>query len=621
MNQVFQSCSADILLTSETSYLLPSILNQVLKSSIYKISIKIKFYALVNILTASKSKIDGKHSPCSAFIVGELTFIRIPGYYGNLLENFLGYKYNPNYAIIFSLREYYSYESHLLFGVKNSMLSSIFYRWVIHSDSYSTFGLYCIPCAYEDLNKNIISVSSKGTLQDVNKIWKTFNKNMRGAPIHPFPPFTVSESSEVCHPYITNHYNTIPFVCVSLLTEEYFNGSITFIKNIPMPESFAQISNYVVGNTKLIHMFLNPYRVLYEWIPIGTTYKPFHFIIFTRTKSCTSDSFLLSPFRPVTWILISFAIVCISVVIWCNIHGVGKHRISYVDVTLWVAFLLIDKSSLYAFSRGELSKIKILVLLWIFSSFVLKSAYESSVYSSLTTGCNKHFPQTFQELLASDIPLYTDSKQRNAINGLRSYLKASIIPSLLDPCKFGENECRKLSDLRDETMLLQKFGADNILELKTILRTRNATNAENGWNLTDTFALIDDLATLQSYSYNLEELKSERNSDNPIYTIQSPWIVTRSFFASSFLQLLHSFVESGIYSFWKLNEGVHEQEVLKRRTDGVESNNIFIIPERKADEKVKVVSFFKMYVPLLVYGTGTFVAVLVAIGERIVIGT
>jgi len=59
------------------------------------------------------------------------------------------------------------------------------------------------------------------------------NRNLRGIPIEPFPQF-YAKLPNVCHPYTAKDFNTIPFGCVLLFSEQYFNYSVTFLRKSHM---------------------------------------------------------------------------------------------------------------------------------------------------------------------------------------------------------------------------------------------------------------------------------------------------------------------------------------------------------------------------------------------------
>jgi len=353
-NEILTQCSLDIILSKHGVHLFPIVTQELEKYQVYSASLSTSNLTLTKHLFALKTKLLHKHSTCSTLIIDlRTTFVGVTELSYDIFQVFTVNKYNPNYALVLQIEQIFkNYERNFLLAMRNSMLSSIFFIWIVQPDR-NIIGIYCIPCVHENFQHSLV-LTYVDKLKDTQRVWSGLNRNMRGIPIEPFPYFKVN-NSDVCHPYTSDDFNTVPFVCVSLLAGEVFNYSVTFrsVHKSPSYESYAQISSYVIGNSKLIQMLLYPSYVVYEWIPIGTAYKPFHFVIFTQLKYCASYAFLLSPFRLTTWIFISSAIVSISTLIYLQVGKRNKE--SLFSVVLWVSFILIEKSSIRTFTKAELN--------------------------------------------------------------------------------------------------------------------------------------------------------------------------------------------------------------------------------------------------------------------------
>jgi len=293
--------------------------------------------------------------------------------------------------------------------------------------------------------------------------------------------------------------------------------------------------NTLAKNTKLRYELV-PYGMVVKSIMFGTVARPINYNIHSLIKS----------FDISTWTLLfaSFLSLCIY---FRELLGkqsfLGTHVLS----------VLLEQSQNIVTNQKKLDrKASCLIILCLLLTFLIANAYKGVLFTILTTPSFHLIPKTTQAVLQSN---YTVRTTNVGIHMER------IVTTIK-----GERKYQKPSKR------IEQIGYE-ILNLFVALETGNELV---GWFSNYTIPEKLMILELEEDIRKLNELHSLFSGNNfvlgktlNVLSKRNQWIIRRNGFLLSFLPIISSLMESGIYSRWE-----HYERIIDMRWEIYKSRNM-----------------------------------------------
>ncbi|CAL8146364.1 unnamed protein product [Orchesella dallaii] len=458
------------------------------------------------------------------------------------------------------------------------------------SDASANFGVVCAACFLTETKW--ISIQQPMSRESLNLGWKQFNTNFHGVAINSVADISlkyVQIPSKRCStsylpslqgPYVATGYRA---PCVINAITKMLNSSWKSDNWAPLGVSTLIDSFHVAQDLSLkmlVPLYWYPEDLPRLYIPSGLdpTIDQFSHILLVKDVSKPVTVFL-EPFDVSTWLIILFASLMIVGIL--SFKKVGKRTSLF-----FVLSTLLEQDSKINITTICISFTS---CVWLWSTFLIRNEYTSSIYSILTAGPSSNASTaTLKEMFAMSIPIFhlfpskigfATGMYHKSPEGLeRMFWPPSKTFPILPDEYFYSNSLTSVSKKSIGSLAVSLPMKSYLSQIITVTNRKRAQGEEYLGpekhvtdadfecpsvylllNTEDTIGMLAQLVKLLSErgTRTRKVLRNKNEAKIPIpLRLHKIWSIRKIFFAEQVAEVISSLYESGLYSYWKQIDGV-----------------------------------------------------------------
>jgi len=214
-----------------------------------------------------------------------------------------------------------------------------------------------------------------------------------------------------------------------------FNFSLDFEPSPLYKTVGAFYSGMDASGTGVQQMLLSKSVIRYQMLHYANQFAHYEMVTFINCKSYFSFLKLLQPFDLATWLAIIISSSLVTFILFCTLQQHKQNVFGLTSVALWILSVTMfqsfeSKAIREARQRGL---IWLLIIGWLFATYLLGNEYTGSLYSSLAkANPPSNYPKSVEEILNTSIPFVTTAYHLHGNpRQMHSTLKDSILHDLV----------------------------------------------------------------------------------------------------------------------------------------------------------------------------------------------
>ncbi|OXA49808.1 hypothetical protein Fcan01_16003 [Folsomia candida] len=291
-------------------------------------------------------------------------------------------------------------------------------------------------------------------------------------------------------------------------------------------------------------------------------FEELKFAVVTNFPSKINSIFgVFTPFDGATWALILLS--CLAMTLIIQFEG-NIPRFTFLNMIgdfCLISSILFGQSIADKILRTMTNKKVSLPILtvWFFGSYLLMdNLYQGTIYSDLTVMYPQKVPETLETLAISNMSVLTTTFSRFPPLLINCFITRSLIPMLRKHKEIPD----WLDDLQKRVIFIHPNNVDASLTEKILTYRQVATNKNETFSTTGSFAILDRTLELGRLTASLQMLGKrlvvESKSGNNL-SFNTYVEGRRNLFTPIFHQGLLHLKQSGVFGRWEILRGMKEK--------------------------------------------------------------